>query len=378
MPITALPPVRTRVPLRRCTSAQGRSAIGSLFPGGRVVLVGSGTQALAAALRDAALHAGVAQGEAIVPAYGCPDLVTACIAAGLQPRLVDVDSGGWGYDLAGLEAALRPDTVAVVAVNLLGLGDDAARIATLAAPRGIRIVHDSAQWFPDAPVKWLGDSVVLSFGRGKPLNLLGGGALVSLDVSERSCADEAPERPAGGFNQGVLGALAFNALSHPWLYGLATRLPMLRVGETRYREPSRLERQADEGFGRIAAAVAAFPKAHSATGLWPSAAGWREFGIETLQPASGTPPASRLRLALMARDRAHRDALLRALGTQGFGQSAMYGAALPAIAGLPSVAATQGPFPNAERLAARLFTLPTHSFVHGEIVARATAVIRAV
>lgn len=376
MPFTVLPPVRTRVPLRRTTVAAGRQAIEALFPTGRILLLGSGTQALGAALRDAAMLAKVARPEAIIPAYACPDLVTACVAAGVRPRIVDVDGGGWGYDQARLGEALGADTVAVVAVNLLGLGDDAARIAPLAASREVRLVHDSAQWFPDSVVVWQGDSVVLSFGRGKPLNLLGGGALVQLHAGTASCADQAP---SGGGGTGFAGALAFNAMSHPLLYGLVTRMPFLGVGSTRYREPQPLQRQPEGVYGRLGEALAGFPRAHAATPAWEGTiARWASLGVQPLTPACGTPRRLRLRQALLARDRKHRDSVLKALHSAGLGASPLYDRILPQITGLPAQAAEQGPFPNAERLAARLFTLPTHSLVTANIIARTDAALRSV
>jgi dTDP-4-amino-4,6-dideoxygalactose transaminase len=259
-------------------------------------------------------------------------------------------------------------------VNLLGLGDDAERISVSIAGRGIRLVHDSAQWFPEVARPWPGDAVVLSFGRGKPLNLLGGGALIILDRDRRSVADEAPvhrTRPR------AVGAMLFNALTHPCLYGTVIRLPFLGVGETRYREPVPLERLPDAAFGRLGSAVKVFGAAHAATEAWTSTvAGWAPLGITPLLPAAGKAGPRRLRLALLAHDRRHRDAVLAALNSRGLGASPMYDSALPAVKGLPAGIAEQGPFPNAESLAGRLFTLPTHALVTARTIARADSAMR--
>ena len=54
MAITIVPPVRTRVPLRAADARTAPGGLQALFPGARILLLDSGTQALAAALRDAA------------------------------------------------------------------------------------------------------------------------------------------------------------------------------------------------------------------------------------------------------------------------------------------------------------------------------------
>ena len=183
----ALPPVRRPVPL---VARRVRKPLAAAFGGWGVRICGSGTQALAMALTDARMHLSAEAPEVILPAYGCPDLVTASVYAGLRPRLVDTaPSGQWGYDLGALKKVLAGEgrsgqrgadnCAAIVAVNLLGTGDQAVELAQIATETGIALIQDSAQHLPrHLPAQWLGDYVVLSFGRGKPLNLLGGGALL--------------------------------------------------------------------------------------------------------------------------------------------------------------------------------------------------------
>src|SRR5688572_15303179 len=176
-----LPPVRRAVPLRDRDARDARATLQRHFGDRHAVLYGSGTQALAAAIINARDSRGLSatQGfEVIVPAYGCPDLVAARVFVGARARLVDTAVSGWGYDSRALCAAIGPRTAAILAVNLFGVGDDAASITPLAEARGIPLIHDSAQSFPLRPGRDLpGGLLVLSFGRGKPINLLGGGAL---------------------------------------------------------------------------------------------------------------------------------------------------------------------------------------------------------
>ncbi len=216
----SLPPVRGVVSLGRDSSVDARGGLAALFRGRQLHLHQSGTAALAVALLDAKLRQRAAAPEAIVPAYGCPQLVAACLHAGVRPRLVDTVAGGWGYDLPQLRAALSADCVAVLAVNLLGTGDQVEEILPLARASGALVIQDSAQHLPTAPTEWPGDYVVLSFGRGKPLNLLRGGALAVPDARP----PRRRIRPRAEVSRGTSKAAAvcsraagilFNTVTHP-------------------------------------------------------------------------------------------------------------------------------------------------------------------
>src|SRR5262245_15898078 len=107
---TMLPPVRRPVPLR---AGGTRKPLEQAFDGWNVRVCGSGTQALAMALLDARARLAALAPEVILPAYACPDLVTASVYAGVHPRLVDTaPQGRWGYDLEALEQALTPNCAA--------------------------------------------------------------------------------------------------------------------------------------------------------------------------------------------------------------------------------------------------------------------------
>jgi DegT/DnrJ/EryC1/StrS aminotransferase family len=377
-----LPPVRRPVSLRRTDAARGRAAFNSAFPGYDVQLTDSGTAALALALVDARLRHGSTNPEAIVPAYGCPQLVAACLFASVRPRLVDTASGEWGYDTQRLDEALTQDTVAVLAVNLLGVGDQAVDLLPRVRARGALLVQDSAQHLPAGEgTGWSGDYVVLSFGRGKPLNLLRGGAL--LVRSERALV--APGLEEGSrVRDSVMGSrgasLAFNLATHPYFYGITSRLPGLGVGITRYEpleRPATLPRSA---WGQVGPAFEKYSHELHPSPWAAVVAECERCGFRVLRCASAAPaPAGpRLRFALLADSVERRDAAVGALSGRGLGASNMYGASLDRIDGIPAEVAQQGPFPNAAALAGRLLTLPTHSWVTEAAVERTLACLSSV
>ena len=79
--------------------------------------------------------------------------------------------------------------------------------------------------------------MVLSFGRGKPVSLLGGGAVLHRD---KALSDFLPEGVAKSMNGNIqrfllsVKAFLYNQMISPRLYWIPQRLPFLQLGETRY------------------------------------------------------------------------------------------------------------------------------------------------
>ena len=341
------------------------------FGNRRITLYASGTAALAQAIAACAARTAVSSPEVILPAYGCPDLVAASVYAGVLPRLVDVAPSSWSYDAAALEATLSPNTVGIIAVNLLGLGDQARDLARLCQERRIGLIQDSAQFLPREPIDWPGEYVVLSFGRGKPLNLLGGGALVSPPgTSDLISTETARLTLRDRLFDSRAAAIAFNALTRPHAYRLYSALPGTGLGKVTYSplhdaspRPERSWRRLGRAFGEYCG------KPSYRSDIWETALReWADFGITPLHSPDAPFSPEPLRLALLAPDEKTRDSLVDRLNANGLGASRFYGTALPEVACVPQSVRAQGPFPNASSLAGKLFTLPTHGLVTATIV----------
>ena len=378
MRFSALPPVRRAVPLKRGHSGALRS-LEHFFGDRKVTLYSSGTAALAQAIANCASRSSVKTPEVILPAYGCPDLVAASVHASVYPRLVDVATSGWSYDLGALKSSLSPNTVAVVAVNLLGIGDGSVELAALCKEHRISLIQDSAQHLPRERIQWSADYVILSFGRGKPLNLLHGGALASLEEREPASALPVHYSARQRLLSSRVAALAFNTLTRPSIYGIFSAIPGTGLGEVIYRplsNPDPLPRQA---WTQVAPAFELYRRAPSyRRDLWSAALQeWSELGLSALTLPGSPLPVEPLRLALLAPDRAVRDTLVDSFNREGLGASRFYGADLPSVAKIPSTVKLQAPFPNAVALADRLFTLPTHGFVNAHTVLTARKLVLA-
>ena len=346
----------------------------------KITLYTSGTAALAQAMANCASRSRAQTPEIIIPAYGCPDLVAACIHASVYPRLVDIAQFGWSYDLAALKSSLSANTVAIVAVNLLGLGDGSAELAQLCNERHIPLIQDSAQHLPRETIDWPGEYVVLSFGRGKPLNLLQGGAIVS-----RSADRNAPRAPPAHYTlRGRLlssrsAAVAFNGLTRPSIYRIFSALPGTGLGEVTYKPLRDATLLPEHAWRQVGAAFKQYRQKPSyRRDIWaPALEEWAELGIVALSAPGAPLPAEPLRLVVQAPDRTTRDVLVTDLNRSGLGASPFYAADLTRIAGIPEQVNHQGPFPNASALADRLLTLPTHSLVNANSVGAARDIVLA-
>ena len=351
--------MRTRVSMER------------FFGNRKITLYASGTAALAQAMANCASLSSVKTPEIIIPAYGCPDLVAACVHASVYPRLADVSSSHWSYDVDSLESSLSPNTVAIVAVNLLGLGDASAELLPLCKYRHIPLIQDSAQYLPRESIDWPGEYVVLSFGRGKPLNLLHGGALISPLASGDSPSSEPASYTARGrLLSSRAAAIVFNALTRPAIYRFFSALPGTRLGKVIYKPLTNPAQLPEPAWLRVGIAFELYrQKASYRREIWARALEeWFDLGIVALNCPGSPFPAEPLRLALLAPNLAARDMLVDNLNRAGLGASHFYGTDLTKVAGIPEMVKTQGPFPNASALADRLFTLPTHSSVSEDTV----------
>ena len=227
------------------------------FAGRRVLFTNSGTSALTLALqcyRNKLQRGAQANDQrpcVAMPAYGCPDLGTAAIAAGFSVRLYDTDPRTLSPDLNGLREVLSAGCSHLVVAHLLGRAVDMAPIKALADEFGTLLIEDAAQGAGGTrngmPAGVLADVSVLSFGRGKGLNAGGGGAL---SVAEHTFSDiETDLRAAIDITsvstwqrsvRDVAVVALSEVLSQPWLYWLPASIPALGLGQTEFKPPVQL------------------------------------------------------------------------------------------------------------------------------------------
>ncbi|WP_291318777.1 DegT/DnrJ/EryC1/StrS family aminotransferase, partial [Desulfonatronospira sp.] len=223
----ALPPAETRLPLRAL--ARG------IFPGkhdftGKLtrllntescVLANSARSLVYLVLQELKKKAEHHQNQVLIPGYTCYSLPAAVVRAGLKVDLYDLDPHTFQPDLDDLDQKISARTLALVGQHLLGVPADIQALAGIALDHGICCIEDAAQMLQGADEKYsrAGDAhyTVYSFGRGKPLPLGRGGALISpRNLNLEPFAREIT--PLNNSNGKSLMPLAVQILSWPGLY----------------------------------------------------------------------------------------------------------------------------------------------------------------
>ena len=347
----------------------GTQPADSLFPDAyEAVLLNSGTAALALAMAIAAEAKETPSPRVLLPAYGCPDLLAAAYYAGLQPVLVDIHADSPRYQQAALEAAINADTVAIVAVNFVGIAEDLPRMRALCDRHGLALIEDDAQYLPldSAGSSYSGDLVVHSFGRGKPVSQVGGGALLQRRPPGSTASAKVDHLPLQQLSERNwrLKARLFNLILRPQVYQLLALLPFLQIGATRYH--------ALEGIERMDAWRGAYLRCNVEHYRKRSRQLQQrlDLALEALPGSTYTNlPRSHqcldrplLRYPVLCRSEDQCNALFSALEGEGLGASRMYRRALPQIDNIPHP--IDGEFTGAEAFASRLLTLPLTSFVN--------------
>lgn len=333
-----------------------------------VLLTASGTVALALAFRASAPD-GDGPVRVALPAWGCPDLMTAADAAEAGVLLYDLDPGTLAPDRESLRRALGEAPHAVVVAHWFGLPVPLAEIRREVEGSGAALIDDAAQAVgavvAGRPAGAGGAFGALSFGRGKGRTGGGGGALLAFNAE----AAEALGRVAAGVTAGGSGWRSLVklggqwALGRPLLYGLPARLPWLGLGETRYHPAPPLRGIA----GREAAIVLAGWDASAAEVVTRrrNAARWQaglsgSDGLGCFVAPAGSE-GGWLRFPVRASGAMKRRLAEPALRRRGVMPG--YPSLLSDLPLAPGRLVAAGATPGARELVNSLFTLPTHRSV---------------
>jgi dTDP-4-amino-4,6-dideoxygalactose transaminase len=344
---------------------------------------GSGTSALAACVQAAVARHKVKGPEVLVPAYGCPDVVSAVLHAGAKPVFIDLVPDRPWLDLDQLQSCIGPATVAVIAINFLGIPERVSQLRGLTAQAGLTIIEDCAQAFPlqrEEVAALSGDFVVLSFGRGKPVSLLGGGAVLSRSDELSHLLPTVGDASRRGASRIYfrLRVAAYNLLRKPRLYWALDALPFVGLGDTVFvplpdlESPDRdfLENlQVNiERYRRLGRVVQdRFRETLSRSPL--------SMLTDLSELCSGGSRPRLLRYPLLVHGAGARDRIYLALEREGMGVSRMYSRPMVDIPGVRDVVRVDARFPNAQRFANELLTLPTHAQVRRRDVEKIASIL---
>jgi len=385
-----VPPVGYRVPRSRLF----HGLLGSNATGDRVVRrflegfssrlgvrrafgVSSGKGALAVILR--ALHGLSGRRRVILPAYTCFSVPSAIVKAGLEPVPCDIEEGSFDYNYGRLLPMLQEDVLCVLSIHLFGVPSDPRRLLGPCRSKGIFVVEDAAQALGGTvDGHWLGtlaDVGFYSLGRGKNITCGGGGIIVS-DSTEIL---EALDRVVGGLPPAraredlatLLTLLLLGAFISPSLYWFPAGLPFLRLGETIFYEDFPIY-----GLSGYQASILDgwYGTLDWLNGVRRANAGFYLNGTRGLRDYGAGIAYLRFPVVL---DGTRKRRVLRDLDGTSVGINGMYPcpvSRIPELAGRYRM----GDFPEAERVAESLITLPTHPLVSGRDRSRICALLESV
>lgn len=353
-----LPPVGNSISLNQSTE----NVLEDFLPYNKY-WVDSGTSALALALLNAkAEFPQVTQPRAIIPGYCCPDLVAACIYAGIEPVVVDIGIDDPAYDLDQLQVHLDSRVVAIIAINFLGVAERLVQLQSLIFNMGLhtRLIEDNAQWFPSSEneIDFISDYVIFSFGRGKPLSLLGGGLLLTRAPLAESVSRQV-KTPGSRSALLKIKIRAYNLLLNPYLYMFLNRNPFMRLGETKYNPLAKIEWLDDYRLGLLTSNLNCYTRRVANL--------QREYdevtnasGLQQLNSLRSSRARRLLRYPLLCKDEATKKALLERMQLMGLGATPMYRVAIDKVEGVKDLVLVTSALENANSFASRFMTLPVN------------------
>src|SRR5471032_3098267 len=112
---------------------------------------------------------------------------------GIKPVFVDVDPHTLNLDPAKIEAAITPQTTAIMPVHCYGHPCDVEAIQKIADNYNLKVIYDAAHAFgvqtENGSVLQYGDLAVLSFHATKVFNTFEGGAIICPDAKTKQRID---------------------------------------------------------------------------------------------------------------------------------------------------------------------------------------------
>lgn len=128
-------------------------------------------------------------GEVITTPYSFVATAHSLLWNGLKPVFVDIDPVTLNLDVDKIEAAITPQTTAIMPVHCYGNTCDTSAIQAIADNYNLRVIYDAAHAFgvedDGGSILRHGDLSVLSFHATKVFNTFEGGAIISPDAKTK-------------------------------------------------------------------------------------------------------------------------------------------------------------------------------------------------
>lgn len=154
-----------------------------------LALFTNGTIALVTALQTLRIA-----GEVITTPYSFVATAHSLLWNGIRPVFVDIDPYTLNLDPARIEAAITPQTTAIMPVHVYGHRCEVEAIERIADSYNLKVIYDAAHAFgvqdTGGSVLRHGDLSVLSFHATKVFNTFEGGAIICPDAKTKQRIDQ--------------------------------------------------------------------------------------------------------------------------------------------------------------------------------------------
>jgi dTDP-4-amino-4,6-dideoxygalactose transaminase len=307
--------------------------------------VASGT----AALRLSLAACGIGAGDDVVTTPHTFIATAEAIAhTGARPVFADIDPLTFNLDPERLEAAITPQTRAVVPVHLYGRPAPMDEILAVAGRHRLRVIEDACQAHGaqrnDRRVGTVGDAGCFSFYPGKNLGAFGDAGMVVTD--NRECAARVRSlRDHGRAEKYVHDTLGFGER----LDGL--QAAVLAVKLRHLEEWNQRRRAAANAYRELLA------------------------GLPLLLPPEDTPDSGSVYHLFVIRVR-RRDSVLAALKAAGVGAGVHYPLPVHLQPAFAYLGYRRGDFPHSERAADEVLSLPLYPEITREQLETVAAAVR--
>jgi dTDP-4-amino-4,6-dideoxygalactose transaminase len=338
----------------------------TLYPRTDPVPFASGRAALATAIILAMRATG--RRVVVLPAYTSYSVAAAAAMAGARVRLCDLDPDTLDFDRDDLRDCVDDNVAAVVLGNLYGYPSAIGDLRWV-RERGVLLIDDAAQALGaldfGEPVGGRADLGVLSFGRGKCVTTGDGGALLVHDADLHAHFSNNGQLPPSRGLQQMLYATAVKLSSSLTVFGMLSRLPGARIGESVF-EPEFEIRSAPASVDGLASDLpsAVWQQREMRTAvaeLWT--ASLRDSRtVRLVTPREQSQP-SYLRFPVLTSDSHTRERLIERLARRGFTYVKSYPTTLGQIEAFRRGWCDGRSTPKAEWFAERVIALPCHARV---------------
>jgi dTDP-4-amino-4,6-dideoxygalactose transaminase len=173
-----------------------------------ISLFSNGTLALLTALQELRIT-----GEVITTPYSFVATTHAIWWNNIKPVFVDIEPDTFNINPEKIEAAITPQTTAILPVHVYGNPCDVVKIKEIADTYGLKVIYDACHTFGvtinGEPVLNFGDLSVMSFHATKAYNTFEGGAIVCHDAATKKRIDNL--KNFGFINETTVVAPGINA-----------------------------------------------------------------------------------------------------------------------------------------------------------------------